>query len=580
MIARLYRLIGEGCSEGGRTGPWLALGLLAASIPGAKALLQAFAGPYVVQDDARQYVAWMARFDDAALFQGDLIADYFGTVTPLGFTAIYWGAVKLGFDPMVFNKLLGPALGLLSALLAFRLAVRLVPAPMAGFVAAALLSIDIWLTSSLASGTPRAFVYPLFLAFLLAVMRRSSAGTAAIIALQGLFYPPIALVSAAVLGLRLLRWRRGPRLTMAPAELVLSGAGLLMAAVVLAPFAFKTGIYGPALTLAEAKGLPAFQLGGRTSFFEENLWHFYSCGRRPGYLPNEWGCETIFAGAPILAVSYITALAAAVWALPIWLWRKGRQGAGVLVVAMVASTVLFLAAHALLFDLYLPSKYSQQPLRMITAVALGAAIASVLASAVKRTRWRGAALNGVALLVIALLIFPLVYARIPKTHYVESQMPGVHAFLEGQPKDALVASLMGEADSLPAFSRRPVLVANEFMIPYSRGYARLFDRRARAFIRAHYSPDPAPLGDLIAGYGVDLILIEERSFRVPDMERSWWARHYPVAAEAALAVIDRGEKPALMGFIESCSIFEDKSAAVLSAACILERLRKGSNEGG
>lgn len=580
MIARLHRLIGEGCSEGGRTGPWLALGLIAAAIPGAKALLQAFAGPYVVQDDARQYVAWMARFEDTALFHGDLIADYFSTVTPLGLTAIYWGAVKLGLDPMVFNKLLGPALGLLSALLAFRLAVRLVPAPMAGFLAAALLSIDIWLTSSLASGTSRAFVYPLFLAFLLAVERRSAAGTAAIIALQGLFYPPIALVSAAVLGLRLLRWRRGPRLTLARAELVLSGAGLLMAAVVLAPFAFKTGIYGPALTLAEAKALPAFQLGGRTSFFEENLWHFYSCGRRPGYLPNEWGCETIFAEAPILAVSYIAGLAAAVWALPIWLWRKGRQGAGVLVVAMVASTVLFLAAHALLFELYLPSKYSQQPLRMITAVALGAAIASVLAGAVKRRRWRGAVVTGVALLVIGLLVFPLVYARIPKAHYVESQMAGVHVFLEGQPKDALVASLMPEADSLPAFSRRPVLVANEFMIPYSRGYARLFDWRARALIRAHYSPDPAPLGDLITRYGVDLLLIDEKSFRVPDMERSWWARHYPVAAKAALAVINRGEKPALMTFIESCSIFEEGSAAVLSAACILERLRKGSNEGG
>ena len=580
MLARLHHLIAEGCSEGGRTGPWLALGLLAAAIPGAKALVQAFAGPYVVQDDARQYVAWMARFDDAALFHGDLIADYFGTVTPLGFTALYWGAAKLGLDPMVFNKLLGPALGLLSALLAFRLAVRLVPAPVAGFLAAALLSIDVWLNNSLASGTPRAFVYPLFLAFLLAVVRRSSAGTAAVIALQGLFYPPIALVSAAVLGLRLLRWHRGPRLTLAPGELVLSGAGLLMAAVVLAPFAFKTGTYGPALTLAEAKGLPAFQLGGRTSFFEESLWHFYSCGRRPGYLPNEWGCETIFAEAPVLAVSYIVAVAAAVWALPIWLWRRGRQGAGLLVVAMVASTVLFLAAHALLFDLYLPSKYSQQPLRMITAVALGATIASVLTGVVKRTRWRGAAVTGAALLVIGLLIFPLVYARIPKAHYVESQMAGVHVFLEGQPKDALVASLMKEADSLPAFSRMSVLVANEFMIPYSRGYARMFDERARALILAHYSPDPAPLKELIGHYGVDLFLIDERSFRIRDVRRSWWARHYPAAAAAALAVLARGDKPAFIGFIESCSIFEDRSAAVLSAACILERLRKGQNGDG
>lgn len=578
MLARLHHLIAEGCSEGGRTGPWLALGLLAAAIPGAKALVQAFAGPYVVQDDARQFVAWMARFEDPALFRGDLIADYFNTVTPYGFTALYWGAVQLGLDPMVFNKLLGPVLGLLTAIFAFRLAVRLVPAPVAGFLAAALLSIDVWLSDSLASGTPRAFVYPLFLAFLLAVVRRSVAGTVVAIALQGLFYPQITLVSAGVLVLRLLRWQGGPRLSRGRADWLLLAAGLLAAAVTLAPFTLKTGAYGPALTLAEAKTLPGLQPGGRTYFFYDDLWHFYLCGAfRSGYLPKEWGCGTVIQTAPAMAAPYFVALAAAVWALPIWLWRRGLKGAELLVCALVSSTVLFVAAHALLFELHLPSKYSQQPLRMITALALGAAFASVLTGVVKRTRWRGAAVRCAALLVIGLLIFPLVYARIPNARYVESQYAAVYVFLEGQPKDSLVASLMKEADSLPAFSRMSVLVANEYMIPYSRGYARMFDERARALILAHYSPDPAPLKELIARYGVDLFLIDEKRFRVPDMKRSWWARHYPAAAKAALAVLARGEKPALKGFIESCSIFKAGGDTVLSAACILKQLQTRPN---
>ncbi|MEE9195588.1 MAG: hypothetical protein V3U44_07075 [Alphaproteobacteria bacterium] len=577
MLARLRHLIGEGCSEGGRTGPWLALGLLAAAIPGAKALTQAFAGPYVVQDDARQFVAWMARFDDPALFRGDLIADYFNTVTPYGFTALYWGAANLGLDPMVFNKLLGPVLGLLTAIFAFRLAVRLVPAPVAGFLAVALLSIDVWLNDSLASGTPRAFVYPLFLAFLLAVVRRSVAGTVVAIALQGLFYPQITLVSAGVLVFRLLRWQGGPRLSRGRADWLLAVAGLLAAAVTLAPFTLKTGTYGPALTLAEAKTLPGLQPGGRTFFFDDDLWHFYFCALRSGYLPREWGCGTVLQQAPAMAAPYFVALAAAVWALPIWLWRRGRKGAELLVCALVSSTVLFVTAHALLFELHLPSKYSSQPLRMITAVALGAAIASVLTGLLKRTRWRGAAVSGAALLVIGLLIFPLVYARIPKAHYVESQMPAVHVFLEGQPKDALVASLMKEADSLPAFSRMSVLVANEFMIPYNRGYARMFDERARALILAHYSPDPAPLKELIGHYGVDLFLVDERSFRIPDMKRSWWARHYPAEAAAVQARLAKGEMPALKGFIESCSIFKAGGDTVLSAACILKQLQTRPN---
>ena len=75
-------------------------------------------------------------------------------------------------------------------------------------------------------------------------------------------------------------------------------------------------------------------------------------------------------------------------------------------------------------------------------------------------------------------------------------------------------------------------------------------------------------------------LIDEESFLVPDMKRKWWAHHYPAVAKAAVAVLARGDKPALMGFIESCSIFEDGSATLLSAACILERLRKDPNRGG
>lgn len=580
MLAKLHHLIGEGCSEGGRTGPWLALGLLAAAIPGAKALTQAFSGPYVVQDDARQFVVWMARFEDPALFRGDFIADYFNAVTPYGFTALYWGAAQLGLDPMVFNKLLGPGLALLTVIFAFRLTIMLTPIPVAGFLVASLLSIDLWLNDSLASGTPRAFVYPLFLAFLYAVARRTVAGTVVAIALQGLFYPQIALVSAGVLVLRLLRWQGGPRLSRRRADWFLLAAGLLAAAVTLAPFMLKTGAYGPGLTLGEAKTLPGLQPGGRTFFFDDDLWHFYLCALRSGYLPREWGCGTVLQQAPAMLAPYFVALAAAVWALPIWLWRRGHKGAEVLVCVLVSSTVLFVTAHALLFELHLPSKYSQQPLRMITAVALGAALASVLTGAMKRTRWRGAAVTGTALLVIGLLILPLVHARIPKTRYVESQHPAVHVFLKGQPKDSLVASLMKEANSLPAFSRMSVLVANEFMIPYSRGYARMFDERARALILAHYSPDPAPLKELIGHYGVDLFLIDERSFRIGDVRRSWWAVHYPAAAKAALAVLARGDKPAFMDFIESCSIFEDRSTTVLSAACILERLRKDVNRGG
>jgi len=53
----------------------------------------------MVQDDARQHVFWMQRFLDPALFPRDLIADYFQSVAPAGYTAIYQMMAGVGINP-------------------------------------------------------------------------------------------------------------------------------------------------------------------------------------------------------------------------------------------------------------------------------------------------------------------------------------------------------------------------------------------------------------------------------------------------------------------------------------------------
>ena len=50
----------------------------------------AFLNPNTVQDDSRTFLFWMARFTDPALFQNDLIANYFEAVSPPGYTAMNW----------------------------------------------------------------------------------------------------------------------------------------------------------------------------------------------------------------------------------------------------------------------------------------------------------------------------------------------------------------------------------------------------------------------------------------------------------------------------------------------------------
>jgi len=88
---------------------------------------------------------------------------------------------------LLVNKLLLPYWDYYNRLLLFGVCLEL-PVPTAGFIATLLLNQSLWMKDDLVSATPRAFVYPLFLAFLY-YLRRSLLPVCVAIALLGLFYP-------------------------------------------------------------------------------------------------------------------------------------------------------------------------------------------------------------------------------------------------------------------------------------------------------------------------------------------------------------------------------------------------------
>jgi len=109
----------------------------------------------------------------------------------------------MGINPLLLNKLLPPVLGVLTTGYCFGVCLEMLPLPGAGFTATLLLNQIIWMKDDLVSATPRAFAYPLFLAFFVYLLRRSLLGSAVAIALLGLFYPHYVFVSAGILILRL-----------------------------------------------------------------------------------------------------------------------------------------------------------------------------------------------------------------------------------------------------------------------------------------------------------------------------------------------------------------------------------------
>jgi hypothetical protein len=558
---------------------WLSLSLIFSAIFGTLALQEAFSGDYVIQDDARQHVTWLLRFWDAELFPKDMIADYYLSSLPLGYTSLYRLLATFGIDPILASKLLPIALGLLTTGYGFALALEMLPVPTVGFMATVFLNQMLWNTPILVSSTPRAFAALFFLAFLYYLLQRSLFPCLAAIALQGLFYPPYILMIAGILVLKLLRWEKGwPRLSLEKNNYLLCGAGLGVALLVLLPYVLSPSEYGPTITAAQAKMLSEFQPGGRTAFFGNNFWNFWFFRGKRSSLQ----IHLIF-NSPILWAGLLLPLLLR-YPARFPLTRRVNSEVIILWQMLLVSLGLFLVAHAVLFALYLPSRYAQgidYAIRFSTSIA----VVVILDALILRCRaWvnhrdnqnfplaskrQFLAQGIVAVLAGIILLYPSSLLT-PKNWYVYGSEPQLYAFLSQQPKDTLTASLAYEASNLPSFAKRSVLVSPEFAIPYEIGYYKLFRSRSLDLIEAQYSYNLEPIRAFIKKHGVDFWLLEQDSFTLDYLRKNSWLKPFQPAFNEALKKLERGDAPALTKIGERCSVFENERVRLLDAKCILK----------
>lgn len=250
-------------------GFWLALTLTFTVIYSLLGLQEAFASNYLVQDDARQHVFWMRRFLNPRLFPEDLIANYFQSVAPWGYQFVYWLPAQFGIDPLFWNKLLPVGLNLLTASFCFGVCLELFPIPAAAFSSSPLLMQSLGFTAALVSGTQKAFIYPLFLAFFYFLLKKRLLATLIVIALQGLFYPQLLLITSVFLFLVFFTFKNKKiALTSSLNQRWFSSLGLIVAIIIMFPFALNSNTFAPIITPEQAQQLPEFFAGGRSRFFE------------------------------------------------------------------------------------------------------------------------------------------------------------------------------------------------------------------------------------------------------------------------------------------------------------------------
>lgn len=545
---------------------WFGLSLLLPIYFGSVSLARSLSHAYAVQDDVRQHVVWFEQFIDPELFPNDWIAGYFQAIEPAGFKAVYYLFAQLGIEPLVLAKILPLVLSLITAIYCFGFALALLKNPAGAFLTTVILMQSLWLEDDIVTATPRAFVYPIFLAFLYYLVQRKPLFYLGAIALQSLFYPQLALVEVGMLTVRLLRWRDG-RLALSRdrREYYQWLAGAAIALFLLLAFRSNLGVYGPPVSLAEMRVMPEFGVEGRAQFFNPNPLQFWLTGNSG---------LALSADPPLIWLSFL---------LPVFCWRKQLVASvahlRLLLDILLASLGWFLLAHLLLPKLYVPARYTQHSLRVLMAIAAGIVL-TLLLDRLRQfpslSRTNAAQIRSKALVAIGsfLLAILLIVPQIPSVFLSENAqligaVPNLYEFFAKQPKDILIASLSEEVNSVPTFSERSILVGREYVLPYHIGYYREMRQRAIDLLTTQYSSDPAIVKNFVEKYGVDFFVLDRDAFEVDYIDDSDWLSQFQPVAQQAIDRLAQNDRPILQQKIRQCTALRLRRLSVLRAECVV-----------
>jgi hypothetical protein len=453
------------------------------------------------------------------------------------------------------------ALGLITTVLCFAVSMQILPVPAAGFASALILNQSLWMRNGIVSATPRAFISPLLLAFMFFVLRGSLLPSLVVIALMGLFFPSIMFIAVGVMLLRVVKVEGLKlRLSRERRDYLACAVTIAVAALVVLPYAFRSSGFGPVVTASEARMMPEFLPRGRMVVFRQGFWSYWMTGSHTG----------MFSSGLLEPVTMCLG-----FLLPLLILFQKRfplvnrisNGIEVFPRIILASVAIFLAAHLLLFKLYLPSRFTVSSFRILLAVAAGISVVLVLDAVFRAAghRWLLAAVSA-AFVGAVLILFPVEV----DSRYKTGDAPQLYEFLSLQPKDIMIASLSGEADNLPIFASRSILVARETALPFHKNYYAQIRQRAIDLINAQYSPDLEELQNFIRKYGIDYLLVDRESFTPEYLTHDRWISQYQPAAVEAAARLRQGVAPALSRLIERCSQLETNGMVLVSAECVLK----------
>ncbi len=480
--------------------------------------------PFVVNDDVRQQLFWMARWRDPGLFPNDLLATYAEHYVPWGVRALYWLAAGV-IEPLLFSKLLAGALFVGLSALGYAIGAQLGGRRTAWAMAALCWLTPFFLEQS-SGGLARAFVAPILALFALGWLAGHAPLMAAALVAGALFVPYAFVLCA-------FAWLLGLTASLSLHECSVCRQTSVCAAIVLGAAmtvglraAFDRAGFGPFATGEAVQGA-LFGPEGRYAYlpWASPLFELVVAPWR-GLAPfREWGAV---GGALILGA--ILVLLFVGLARPPRLRTSHRIALGLW---LLASLLLYLLARAVALRLFFPSRFIESTAHFFVVGGVALAVSRAWPER------RGGRATGTLAILLAATLGAARLRGIGLTDF--SDASPLAARVATTRKDALFAGHPYRMDNLPTFGHRRVLASYELAHPWSSGLWSRLEPRLRDLFAAYYAGDRVIVDRVSARYRIDYWVVDERDFRDEFLHEPsamvplCQALHLPAALERACA---------------------------------------------
>ncbi len=476
--------------------------------------------PFVVNDDTRQQIFWMQQWIEPGLYPArdtdGWLAEYARRYVTHGVRGLYRLASPL-LDPFSFSKVLAGLEFILLGGVLFVLGQRLGRLEEgaegggggrgAGWSTLCVFWLSPFFLHGVAGGLARSFAAPLLALFLLAWLRGSALGILLLLLLLSLFIPYIYALCAVALAVGWMGWR--VKILPKPPAPTRSWHYPLCVLTAVPAWLYNQELggtgFGPMAAAADMWGDPVFGTLGRFPILPVPSL-FFELVARPWerMLPfREWGVPMGILCAMLLGLALFRGARRLRW---------GRLGPVVppFVSVLVASLLLFAAARFWLLKLFIPSRYLEYTTNLFFCILVGLLLWAALRPMVRRLGPRVGtwAVRSALAGCLVLTVFRL--------HGI-----GLHDYSDGAelydalrrtPRESLLAGHPYTMDNALSFGRRNVLVSYELAHPWSTGVWMRMRPALEDSLRALYAKDEGTVRRFAAKYGVDYMVVDERTF--------------------------------------------------------------------